>query len=150
MTSPANDQAALGALPEWNLADLYASPEDPKFAADMKSGEELAKAFAEAYRGKLASLSGEALAGALKQAAAKRGIKLVNVKYRNTHTGETWTGRGVRVKQLCKPGESVCKQEHLWQVGRYDPAPAPGGDRPYCSWAVPIGPIAPTGTNADL
>ena len=30
-------------------------------------GEELAKAFAEAYRGKLASLSGEALAGALKK-----------------------------------------------------------------------------------
>jgi hypothetical protein len=40
---------------------------------------------------------------------------------------ETWTGRGVRVKQLCKPGESVCKQEHLWQVGRYDPPAGPRG-----------------------
>ena len=58
--------AALGPLPEWNLADLYASPEDPNFAADMKRGEELAKAFADKYRGKLASLSGEALAAALK------------------------------------------------------------------------------------
>ena len=50
--------AALGNLPEWNLADLYASPEAPEFAADMKKGEELSKAFAEKYRGKLASLSG--------------------------------------------------------------------------------------------
>ena len=56
----------LGPLPEWNLADLYASPEDPKFAGDMKRGEELARAFAEKYRGRLASLSGEDLAAALK------------------------------------------------------------------------------------
>jgi len=56
----------LGPLPEWNLADLYASPEDPKFAADMKKGEELARAFAEKYRGKLASMPGEGLAAALK------------------------------------------------------------------------------------
>ncbi|MCX7349163.1 MAG: M3 family oligoendopeptidase [Alphaproteobacteria bacterium] len=56
----------LGPLPEWNLGDLYASPEDPKFAADMTRGGELAKAFAEKYRGKLASLSGEGLAAALK------------------------------------------------------------------------------------
>ncbi len=59
--------AALGPLPEWNLGDLYAAPEDPAFAADMKRGEELAKAFAETYRGKLASLSGEGLAAALKE-----------------------------------------------------------------------------------
>ena len=52
----------LGHLPEWNLADLYASPEAPEFAADMKKGEELAKAFAGRYRGKLASLDGAALA----------------------------------------------------------------------------------------
>ena len=56
----------LGPLPEWNLADLYASPEDPEFAGDMKRGEELARAFAEKYRGRLASLSGEDLAAALK------------------------------------------------------------------------------------
>lgn len=56
----------LGPLPEWNLGDLYAAPDDPKFAADMKRGEELAKAFAEAYRGKLATLSGEGLAEAIK------------------------------------------------------------------------------------
>ncbi len=56
----------LGLLPEWNLADLYAAPEAPAFAADMKKGEELSRAFAETYRGKLASLSGAELAQALK------------------------------------------------------------------------------------
>ena len=44
----------LGPLPEWNLADLYAAPDAPEFAADMKKGEDLSKAFAEKYRGKLA------------------------------------------------------------------------------------------------
>jgi oligoendopeptidase F len=63
MTSAA---ANLGPLPEWNLADLYAAPDAPEFAADMKKGEELSKAFAENYRGKLASLGGADLAQALK------------------------------------------------------------------------------------
>jgi oligoendopeptidase F len=58
--------AALGSLPEWNLTDLYASPEDPRFAADLKKGEIDARGFADAYRGKLAGLSGDALGGALK------------------------------------------------------------------------------------
>ena len=57
---------ALGTLPEWNLADLYASPDDPAFAVDMTRGEELARAFAEKYKGKLAALSGAELAEALK------------------------------------------------------------------------------------
>ncbi len=58
--------SSLGTLPEWNLADLYDSPDAPQFAADMKKGEELSKTFAEKYRGKLASLSGAELAQALK------------------------------------------------------------------------------------
>lgn len=57
---------ALGNLPEWNLADLYAAPDAPEFAADMRAGEARAKAFAEKYRGRLASLDGEQLAEALK------------------------------------------------------------------------------------
>jgi oligoendopeptidase F len=56
----------LGPLPEWNLADLYAAPDAPDFAADMKKCEELSRAFAEKYRGKLAGLSGAELAQALK------------------------------------------------------------------------------------
>jgi oligoendopeptidase F len=63
MTSAA---ANLGPLPEWNLADLYASPDAPEFAADMKKGEALSKAFAEKYRGKLAGLGGAELAQSLK------------------------------------------------------------------------------------
>jgi oligoendopeptidase F len=59
--------AALGTLPEWNLADLYASPDSPEFAADMKKGEELSKAFADKYRGKLAAMDGAGLAQALKE-----------------------------------------------------------------------------------
>ncbi|MFM8746925.1 MAG: M3 family oligoendopeptidase [Aestuariivirga sp.] len=56
----------LGPLPEWNLADLYPSPDAPAFAADMAKGEAMAKAFAEKYRGKLAGLDGAGLAQALK------------------------------------------------------------------------------------
>ncbi len=55
----------LGPLPEWNLDDLYAAPDDPKFATDMQAGETRAKAFAATYRGKLAGLDGAALAKAL-------------------------------------------------------------------------------------
>ncbi len=58
--------ATLGNLPEWNLADLYAAPDAAEFSADMKKGEELAKAFAGKYRGHLASLDGAALAEALR------------------------------------------------------------------------------------
>ena len=56
----------LGPLPEWNLADLYASPDDPLFAGDMRRGEDEAKRFAQDYKGKLASLSGDELARAVK------------------------------------------------------------------------------------
>ncbi|WP_368911836.1 M3 family oligoendopeptidase [Taklimakanibacter deserti] len=56
----------LGSLPEWNLADLYAAPDDPAFAADMKRGEEEARRFAETYKGKLSGLSGEDLAQAIR------------------------------------------------------------------------------------
>jgi oligoendopeptidase F len=59
--------AALGVLPEWNLADLYAGPDAPEFKADMDRGEADARAFAARYRGKLATLSGAELAQALKE-----------------------------------------------------------------------------------
>lgn len=56
----------LGSLPEWNLGDLYAAPDDPAFVADMRRGEAEAGRFAENYKGKLATLSGEDLAQALR------------------------------------------------------------------------------------
>ena len=42
--------AALGNLPEWNLADLYTAPDAAAFKADMQKGEAEAKAFAEKYK----------------------------------------------------------------------------------------------------
>jgi oligoendopeptidase F len=48
--------AALGSLPEWDLADLYSAPDDGAFKADMQKGEAEAKSFAEKYKGKLAKL----------------------------------------------------------------------------------------------
>ena len=62
----ANLAQKLGPLPEWNLADLYAAPDDPAFARDMQQGEDDARRFAQDYKGKLAGLSGDALAEALK------------------------------------------------------------------------------------
>jgi oligoendopeptidase F len=53
-------------LPEWNLADLYAAPNSPAFAADMAASSSGAKVFTSTYKGKLASLNGEVLAQALK------------------------------------------------------------------------------------
>jgi oligoendopeptidase F len=52
-------------LPDWDLRDLYASPADPRIAADCKATEEAAKAFAARYQGKLAELSGGELARAV-------------------------------------------------------------------------------------
>lgn len=57
--------AALKDLPEWNLADLYASPDAPSFKADMERGAADAAKFAKDYAGKLASLSGADLAKAI-------------------------------------------------------------------------------------
>ncbi|NND49338.1 MAG: M3 family oligoendopeptidase [Rhizobiales bacterium] len=58
----------LGDLPEWNLADLYASPDAPEFARDLDRAREDAKAFARRYRGAIAELGaedGKALAEAI-------------------------------------------------------------------------------------
>lgn len=53
------------ALPVWDLSDLYAGPNDPAIARDVKTFEKKATAFAKTYQGKLAKLSGDALAVAL-------------------------------------------------------------------------------------
>ncbi len=74
MTNPARfpiarDADFLGgapaALPAWNLSDLYAGFDDPKLAADLDRVETAAKAFRDAQSGRLASMSGDALARCL-------------------------------------------------------------------------------------
>ena len=54
MTSPATDSASLGALPEWNLADLYPSMDSAEYAADLARAARDCAAFAATWRGKLA------------------------------------------------------------------------------------------------
>ncbi len=49
----------------WNLADLYAGPEDPAIDRDLDAALERARAFAERHRGKVAQLSAEELAAAV-------------------------------------------------------------------------------------
>ncbi|WP_159350432.1 M3 family oligoendopeptidase [Roseomonas harenae] len=55
------------ALPEWDLRDLYARPDDPRLLSDLNAAEASARAFEEAHAGKLASLSGDALEAALRE-----------------------------------------------------------------------------------
>jgi oligoendopeptidase F len=64
--------SALGSLPEWNLADLYAGIEDPQVKRDLDRADADSIAFEDAYKGKLAALverpdAGPALAEAVKR-----------------------------------------------------------------------------------
>ncbi|GLK77068.1 oligoendopeptidase F [Methylopila jiangsuensis] len=62
-----SNAAALGPLPEWNLADLYPGLDAPEVAADLARADERARAFEAAYKGRLADLTAE---GKLAQAVA--------------------------------------------------------------------------------
>jgi len=55
----------LGALPEWDLSDLYPAADSPALAADVARIETDCRTFAERYEGKLAELGGAGLAGAI-------------------------------------------------------------------------------------
>src|SRR5690606_13057694 len=64
-TSSAEASAALGELPDWNLADLYGGRDDPVLAGDLAAAEADAAAFRDRDQGKLASLDGSALGAAI-------------------------------------------------------------------------------------
>jgi len=59
---------ALGALPEWNLDDLYRAPDAPEVKRDLDAAEAEAKRIRDAYQGKLAAAAenGAKLAEAVK------------------------------------------------------------------------------------
>jgi len=57
-------ERALGVLPEWNLADLYDSPDAPELKADLDAADRRATAMQETYAGKLATLADEGRGGA--------------------------------------------------------------------------------------
>ncbi|MEI9985106.1 MAG: M3 family oligoendopeptidase [Aliidongia sp.] len=61
-TAPTED---LGALPNWNLGDLYPSPDSPALEADFVRAEEMALSFKTRNEGQVALLSGADLAAAI-------------------------------------------------------------------------------------
>jgi oligoendopeptidase F len=60
--------ADLGAMPEWNLTDLYGAPDAPEVERDFTEAAAAAKKLKETYQGKLETLASdpEAIAGAVK------------------------------------------------------------------------------------
>lgn len=60
--APAGD---LGTLPEWDLSDLYPSPDSPELEADLQAADAAAKAFEADYAGRLADLPGSGLGAAV-------------------------------------------------------------------------------------
>ena len=60
--------AELGALPEWNLEDLYPSMDSAPFAGDLAKAAAECKAFNAAYKGKLEALAKKAVAAGILQA----------------------------------------------------------------------------------
>jgi oligoendopeptidase F len=62
-----NDMTAAltSSLPAWDLSDLYPTPDSPLVTEDLARAEQMAKSFARAHAGTLASLSGAALAAVI-------------------------------------------------------------------------------------
>src|SRR5579862_4848031 len=69
---PAKGRAVLGALPEWNLADLYSGLDDPAIKRDLDRTDADCAAFEEAYKGKLAGLAAAPQGGAAMAEAVQR------------------------------------------------------------------------------
>src|SRR5262245_9962407 len=63
-------RADLGALPEWNLADLYRAPDAPEVKRDLEKVEAECAAFEKDFKGRLAGMAagtGRTLAEAVKR-----------------------------------------------------------------------------------
>ncbi len=58
-------KSGTGALPRWNLNDLYAGPDAPRLKADLAWAEGEARRFRKAYEGRLARLDGKRLGDAI-------------------------------------------------------------------------------------
>jgi oligoendopeptidase F len=70
--SAVKERSEAGALPEWNLADLYESPGSARLKEDLEAGDRAASGMQERYAGKLAALldagkGGEALNEAIRE-----------------------------------------------------------------------------------
>ena len=67
-----NPKGGIGALPAWDLSDLYAGLDSPEIGRDLVRSDALCLAFEERYKGKLAALAsspdgGKALAAAVEE-----------------------------------------------------------------------------------
>jgi oligoendopeptidase F len=65
-------KSGLGALPEWNLADLYGGLDDPALGRDLDRADAECAAFETAYKGKLAEMAVSPTAGAALADAVRR------------------------------------------------------------------------------
>src|SRR5215470_17697462 len=65
--SASEKQSELGALPEWDLSDLYPGRDSGALKSALEGAAAEATTFAERYSGKLAGLSGEALGDVIRQ-----------------------------------------------------------------------------------
>ena len=63
--SPLDSAGGPSDLPVWDLSDLYRAADDPRLAADLARTEADAGGFAKRLSGKLADISGDALASAI-------------------------------------------------------------------------------------
>jgi oligoendopeptidase F len=94
-TAAAVKNETLGALPEWNLNDLYPGIGAPEVAADLAKGDAECIAFEETYKGKLAALAaapdaGEKLAAAVKRFEAIEDLLGKLISYAGlVYTGDT-------------------------------------------------------------
>jgi oligoendopeptidase F len=69
--------AALGPMPEWNLADLYPSPTAPEIARDLAAAAAEARRIKEAYHGKLVTLAADGAVLALAIEEFERFVELM-------------------------------------------------------------------------
>jgi oligoendopeptidase F len=87
--------ASLGALPEWNLADLYLGLDDPQVRQDLDRADAESAAFEQEYKGKLAALAdgpqaGIALAEAIRRYEALDDLLGRLISYAGlVHSGDT-------------------------------------------------------------
>ena len=93
----AGDEAApFGNLPEWDLSDLYASPDAPELKRDLDWLEDACARFAEDFEGKLAELDAE---GFLDCVLRNERIQAVS--------GRIMSYAGLRYYQLTTAGDRV-------------------------------------------
>ncbi|MGJ3258606.1 MAG: M3 family oligoendopeptidase [Rhodospirillales bacterium] len=102
MTTAQKPDTSAG-LPVWNLADLYAGPDDPALEADLGAADADARVFREAYAGKLAGLDGAELGAAVQayEAILEHAFKVISYA-QLLHAADTADPEIARFHQSCQ------------------------------------------------